>query len=216
MICRTKCGTSEELLSVRARTMEHLTIVASRTFTQAKPSAGSFPTCGGPGGYPASTEIIRPHCTNPQLRRQPNYYVHCQLGEGGGALSRHECRAQNRLFWTARKNHSKAHISTASVSTSALPAIVPLSIRHAQQTTVPAWIRAQTGGLTLAGWELRQQAPSGPQHEENQAPAAGTRCLAEIPPALERARRTTPPSRMSARTRVPGVAPGGVQQPPSR
>ena len=49
--------------------MEHLTIVASRTFTQAKPSAGSFPTCGGAGGYPASTEIIRPHCTNRSTTR---------------------------------------------------------------------------------------------------------------------------------------------------
>ena len=106
--------------------------------------------------------------------------------------------------------------STAGALTSALPAIVPLPVGDVEQTTAPAWTRALTGGLALAGGVLRHQMPSGAQQEENQTPTEEGRCTTEGRLATERARRTTLPVRANTETRVPGVTPGGVQQPSSR
>ena len=105
---------------------------------------------------------------------------------------------------------------TADASTSALLAIVPLPVGGVQQSTAPAWIRALTGGLALAGGVLRHQTPSGSQQEGNQTPTEEWRCTTEGRLAMERARWTTLPARANTETRVPGVTPGGVQQPSSR
>ena len=50
-----------------------------------------------------------------------------------------------------RRTIAGATYSTEITSTSELPAIVPLPVKEVQQTNVPAWIRARTGGLVLAG-----------------------------------------------------------------
>ena len=81
--------------------------------------------------------------------------------------------------------------STAGALTSALPAIVPLPVGDVQQTTAPAWIRARTGGLALAGGGLRHQTPSGAQQEGNRTHTDDGRCISERRLALKRARRTT-------------------------
>ena len=105
---------------------------------------------------------------------------------------------------------------TAVASTSALPAIVPLPVGDVEQTTAPAWTRARTGGLALAGGVLRHQTPSGAQQEGNQTPTEDGSCIMVGRLALERATRTTLPARANTETRVPGVTPGGVHQPSSR
>ena len=78
----------------------------------------------------------------------------------------------------------------AGVSISAVPAMAPLSVGGEQASEV--------------------------QQEGGEALAADGRCLVEVTPPVERARRTSPPTTASVGTTTQGVAPGGPQQPSSR
>ena len=82
--------------------------------------------------------------------------------------------AGNRLFLQrGRRTIAGPTHSPASVSTIALSAIMPLPVGDRWETTVPAWTRARTRGLTLVGEALRHQAPSGAWQEGDQVPADG-------------------------------------------
>lgn len=74
--------------------MENLTIVASTASHRLGGVQGYFPLwlrrrISGLN-RDRLTALKKPQ-HNPQLRQQPNHYVHCQLGEGEGGLPRHGC-----------------------------------------------------------------------------------------------------------------------------